>query len=51
MEHSLKAYLKRLPTETLKNFLETYKKEQSESYRCILDEIIAELARRKREEA
>ena len=52
MEHSVKAYLRRLPTKTLEEFLQDYRnRQQSEDYICVLDEVLYELARRKEEKA
>lgn len=47
MEHSITAYLKRLPTETLEEFLQNYKDHQQQEYSLyIIDEVFRELTRR-----
>ncbi len=52
MEHSVKAYLKRLPTETLEKFLQDYRSHpQQEDFLPVIDDVLHELANRKGEEA
>lgn len=48
MEHSVTAYLKRLPTETLEDLLQNYNDPPQQDYfLAIIDEVIRELSRRK----
>ena len=48
MEHSLAAYLRRLPTETLKEFLQDCEdRPQEEHFLAIIEEVSRELVRRK----
>lgn len=50
MEHSLEAYLKRLPTEKLEEFLQDYlERRQDEDFSDMIGEVVRELARRKGE--
>ena len=47
MEHSVQAYLKRLPTEKLEKFLQDYiSNQQTENFSGVIDDVVQELARR-----
>lgn len=49
MEHSVQAYLRRLPTETLEEFLLDYRNhQQKENFISAIDEVVQELLRRKK---
>ena len=51
MEHSMQAYLKRLPTKKLEEFLQDYMdKKQKEDFSNTIDAVIYELSRRKEEQ-
>ena len=51
MEHSVEAYLRRLPTEKLEIFLQNYMDgKQQEDISNMIGTVIHELARRKKEE-
>lgn len=51
MEHSVKAYLRRLPTETLEEFLLSYRNhQQKENFISAINEVVRELLRRKEEQ-
>lgn len=48
MEHSVEAYLKRLPTEKLEEFLQEYMgRKQEEDFTNVIGDVVHELARRK----
>ena len=50
MEHTMEAYLKRLPTEKLETFLQSYMdKKQKEDFTNVIGAVVQELARRKEE--
>ena len=50
MEHSVAAYLRRLPTEKLEEFLQEYvDRKQEEDFSNVIGEVVQELARRKEE--
>ena len=48
MKHSLTAYISRLPTEALADFLQKHKHNRRQEYpSCVMDEVIHELSRRR----
>ena len=48
MEYSVEAYLRRLPTEKLEEFLQDYMEgKQEEDFTNVIGEVVHELARRK----
>ena len=50
MEHTVEAYLRRLPTEKLEGFLQNYMdRKQEEDFTNVIGEVIHELTRRKKE--
>ena len=50
MEHSVQAYLRRLPTEILEKFLQEYQRNRyREDFPQMIGDVIQELERRKKE--
>ena len=50
MEHSVQAYLKRLPTEALEKFLQDYQNDLlKENFSGVIDVVVQELAQREKD--